>query len=75
MQYNICGLIIFATIEWYLQRINIKATEIGRVIYRKYCHVAGVCVTNNNGFCIYWHFFTITFNDKSSHIELLLNAV
>jgi hypothetical protein len=52
MQCNICGLIIFATIKWYLQRINIKAIEIGRITYRKYCHVSGVCVTNNNGFWI-----------------------
>jgi hypothetical protein len=24
---------------------------------------------------VYWHFFTITVNHKSSHIELLLNSV
>jgi hypothetical protein len=24
---------------------------------------------------VYWHFFTITVNDNSSHIELLLNDV
>jgi hypothetical protein len=38
-----------------------------------FCHVFGACVTNNNGFWIYWHFFTITTTYNSSHIELILN--
>jgi hypothetical protein len=39
----------------------------------------GVGVTNNNGSrfddWVYWHFFTITVDYNSSHIELLLNDV
>jgi hypothetical protein len=42
-----------------------------------FCDICGVCVTNITGSglddWVYWHFFTITTNYNSSHIELVLN--
>jgi hypothetical protein len=44
MQCNVCGVIIFVTIEWYLQRTNIKDTEIERIAYRKYTYILSTLV-------------------------------